>query len=93
MTLGPSLSLGNISGVSVKSDMKKRRAPPPPTLPGLGPPVQDKASEKVGGGRLRGVVDPLKGPATSLEVPCVPYLLQICGFSEESVSVESLSFI
>ncbi|XP_053753710.1 protein cordon-bleu isoform X10 [Panthera pardus] len=47
MTLGPSLSLGNISGVSVKSDMKKRRAPPPPTLPGLGPPVQDKASEKV----------------------------------------------
>ncbi|XP_044908080.1 protein cordon-bleu isoform X6 [Felis catus] len=47
MTLGPSLSLGNISGVSVKSDIKKRRAPPPPTLPGLGPPVQDKASEKV----------------------------------------------
>ncbi|XP_043444406.1 protein cordon-bleu isoform X5 [Prionailurus bengalensis] len=47
MTLGPSLSLGNISGVSVKSDMKKRRAPPPPTLPGLGPPVQDKVSEKV----------------------------------------------
>ncbi|XP_047705198.1 protein cordon-bleu isoform X5 [Prionailurus viverrinus] len=47
MTLGPSLSLGNISGVSVKSDMKKRRAPPPPTPPGLGPPVQDKVSEKV----------------------------------------------
>nr|XP_025146562.1 protein cordon-bleu isoform X1 [Bubalus bubalis] len=45
--LGPSLSLGNISGVSVKSDLKKRRAPPPPTLPRAGPPVQDKTSEKM----------------------------------------------
>ncbi|XP_054582210.1 protein cordon-bleu isoform X3 [Eptesicus fuscus] len=47
ITLGPSLSLSNISGVSVKSDMKKRRAPPPPSLPGAGPPAQDKASEKM----------------------------------------------
>uniref|UniRef100_A0A3Q2LKH6 Cordon-bleu WH2 repeat protein n=1 Tax=Equus caballus TaxID=9796 RepID=A0A3Q2LKH6_HORSE len=47
MTLGPSFSLSNISGVSVKSDMKKRRAPPPPSLPGAGPPARDKASEKV----------------------------------------------
>ncbi|XP_045876789.1 protein cordon-bleu isoform X2 [Meles meles] len=45
--LGPSLSLSNISGVSVRSDLKKRRAPPPPTLPGMGPPAQDKVSEKV----------------------------------------------
>ncbi|XP_039091625.1 protein cordon-bleu isoform X2 [Hyaena hyaena] len=45
--LGPSLSLSNISGVSVKSDMKKRRAPPPPALPGMGPPAQDRVSEKV----------------------------------------------
>ncbi|XP_023373659.1 protein cordon-bleu isoform X2 [Otolemur garnettii] len=44
LTLGPSLSLGSISGASVKSEMKKRRAPPPP---GSGLPVQDKASEKV----------------------------------------------
>ncbi|XP_075862358.1 protein cordon-bleu isoform X2 [Microcebus murinus] len=44
VTLGPSLSLGSISGVSVKSEMKKRRAPPPPSP---GPPVQGKASEKV----------------------------------------------
>ncbi|XP_052054867.1 protein cordon-bleu isoform X3 [Apodemus sylvaticus] len=43
LTLGPSLSLGNISGVSMKSDMKKRRAPPPPS-PGL--LCQDKGSEK-----------------------------------------------
>ncbi|XP_051021012.1 protein cordon-bleu [Acomys russatus] len=43
LTLGPSLSLGNISGVSMKSDMKKRRAPPPPSPGLLG---QDKASEK-----------------------------------------------
>ncbi|KAI5761112.1 COBL protein [Gulo gulo luscus] len=47
VTLGPSLSLSNISGVSVRSDLKKRRAPPPPTLPGTGPPAQDKVSEKV----------------------------------------------
>ncbi|XP_026640916.1 protein cordon-bleu isoform X3 [Microtus ochrogaster] len=43
LTLGPSLSLGNISGVSMKSEMKKRRAPPPPSPGLLG---QDKASEK-----------------------------------------------
>ncbi|KAJ8778764.1 hypothetical protein J1605_013441 [Eschrichtius robustus] len=47
-TLGPSRSLGSISGVSVKSDLKKRRAPPPPSLPRAGPPVQDKTSEKGG---------------------------------------------
>ncbi|XP_058152599.1 protein cordon-bleu isoform X28 [Dasypus novemcinctus] len=47
MTLGPSLSLSNISGMSVKSEMKKRRAPPPPSTPSSGTPVQDKASEKV----------------------------------------------
>ncbi|XP_060013491.1 protein cordon-bleu isoform X5 [Lagenorhynchus albirostris] len=46
-TLGPSLSLGSISGMSVKSDLKKRRAPPPPSLPRAEPPVQDKTSEKV----------------------------------------------
>uniref|UniRef100_A0A8C2VIF7 Cordon-bleu ubiquitin-like domain-containing protein n=1 Tax=Chinchilla lanigera TaxID=34839 RepID=A0A8C2VIF7_CHILA len=45
LSLGPSsLSLGNISGASVKSEMKKRRAPPPP---GSGLLVQDKTSEKV----------------------------------------------
>ncbi|XP_042637337.1 protein cordon-bleu [Orycteropus afer afer] len=45
--LGPSLSLSNISGVSVKSEMKKRRAPPPPSLPSTGTPVQDRALEKI----------------------------------------------
>ncbi|GAB1295822.1 Protein cordon-bleu [Apodemus speciosus] len=43
LTLGPSHSLGNISGVSMKSDMKKRRAPPPPSPALL---CQDKGSEK-----------------------------------------------
>lgn len=43
LTLGPSLSLGNISGMSMKSDMKKRRAPPPPSPGLLG---QDTVSEK-----------------------------------------------
>ncbi|XP_075413431.1 protein cordon-bleu [Tenrec ecaudatus] len=47
VTLGPSVSLSNISGMSVKSEMKKRRAPPPPSLPSPGAPVQDRASEKV----------------------------------------------
>nr|XP_056713848.1 protein cordon-bleu [Euleptes europaea] len=31
ITLGPSLSLGNISGMTASSEIKKRRAPPPPT--------------------------------------------------------------
>ncbi|XP_055479902.1 protein cordon-bleu isoform X4 [Psammomys obesus] len=43
LTLGPSLSLGNISGMSMKSEMKKRRAPPPPSP---GPLGQEKTSEK-----------------------------------------------
>nr|KAF6302246.1 cordon-bleu WH2 repeat protein [Pipistrellus kuhlii] len=47
LTLGTSLSLSNISGVSARSDVKKRRAPPPPALPGAGPPAQDRAAEKV----------------------------------------------
>lgn len=45
LSLGPSLSLGNVSGVSVKSEMKKRQAPPPPS--GAGPLIQDKTPEKV----------------------------------------------
>ncbi|XP_027692922.1 protein cordon-bleu isoform X3 [Vombatus ursinus] len=57
LTLGPSLSLSNISGVS--SDIKKRRAPPPPSVtPSVTPSAtpslpsteaigQDKMSEKV----------------------------------------------
>nr|KAF6302245.1 cordon-bleu WH2 repeat protein [Pipistrellus kuhlii] len=47
LTLGTSLSLSNISGVSARSDVKKRRAPPPPALPGAGPPAQDRAAEKM----------------------------------------------
>ncbi|KAG8510595.1 Protein cordon-bleu [Galemys pyrenaicus] len=52
ITLGTSLSLSNISGVSVKSDMKKRRAPLPPSLPSAGTssagtPMPDRASEKM----------------------------------------------
>lgn len=65
MTLGPSFSLSNISGVSVKSDMKKRRAPPPPSLPGAGPPARDKASEKVGREQPWGAVHLLTGPVNS----------------------------
>lgn len=60
LALGASLSLSNISGVSVKSDLKKRRAPPPPSLPGAGPPAQDRAAEKV-----RGRPGPLLFPLTS----------------------------
>lgn len=71
-TLGPSLSLGSISGVSVKSDLKKRRAPPPPSLPCAGPPVQDKTSEKVGRGRHSGPGLLLNEPMNSLEGVCAP---------------------
>ncbi|XP_046785095.1 protein cordon-bleu isoform X9 [Gallus gallus] len=37
-TLGPSLSLGNISGMTANPEVKKRRAPPPPVLT---PPLQN----------------------------------------------------
>nr|XP_025958092.1 protein cordon-bleu isoform X1 [Dromaius novaehollandiae] len=37
-TLGPSLSLGNISGMMANPEMKKRRAPPPPVAT---PPLQN----------------------------------------------------
>ncbi|XP_055994314.1 protein cordon-bleu [Sorex fumeus] len=47
ITPGPSLSLSNISGVSLKSDMKKRRAPPPPSQPAAAPHAQDRAPEKM----------------------------------------------
>lgn len=46
LTPGPSLSLSNISGMSLKSD-KKRRAPPPPSHPGAELPAQDRVSTKV----------------------------------------------
>ncbi|KAL6088279.1 hypothetical protein STEG23_001783, partial [Scotinomys teguina] len=75
LTLGPSLSLGNISGVSMKSDMKKRRAPPPPS-PGL--PSQDKASEKASLSsqadlqkkKRRAPAPPPQPPPPSPVVPC-----------------------
>ncbi|NXD13351.1 COBL protein, partial [Nothocercus nigrocapillus] len=37
-TLGPSLSLGNISGMTANAEVKKRRAPPPPVAT---PPLQN----------------------------------------------------
>uniref|UniRef100_A0A8C7BKF5 Cordon-bleu WH2 repeat protein n=1 Tax=Neovison vison TaxID=452646 RepID=A0A8C7BKF5_NEOVI len=90
VTLGPSLSLSNISGVSVRSDLKKRRAPPPPTLPGAGPPAQDKVSEKVGRGRLSGPVHPLDGRVIlSRSFLHALRSFQVGGFSRESVGVKS----
>ncbi|KAM5303886.1 protein cordon-bleu isoform 3-T3 [Glossophaga mutica] len=73
VTLGPSLSLSNISGMSVKSDMKKRRAPPPPSLPGSGPPGQDKASEKMSlGSQMDLQKKKRRAPAPPPPSPLVP---------------------
>ncbi|XP_053782925.1 protein cordon-bleu isoform X3 [Desmodus rotundus] len=73
VTLGPSLSLSNISGMSVKSDVKKRRAPPPPSLPGSGPPVQDKASEKMSlGSQMDLQKKKRRAPAPPPPSPLVP---------------------
>ncbi|XP_053517452.1 protein cordon-bleu isoform X2 [Artibeus jamaicensis] len=73
VTLGPSLSLSNISGLSVKSDVKKRRAPPPPSLPGSGPPVQDKASEKMSlGSQMDLQKKKRRAPAPPPPSPLVP---------------------
>ncbi|KAM7120919.1 protein cordon-bleu isoform 11-T11 [Molossus nigricans] len=73
MTLGPSLSLSNISGMSMKSDMKKRRAPPPPSLPGTGPPAQDKTSEKMSlGSQMDLQKKKRRAPAPPPPSPLVP---------------------
>ncbi|XP_036896998.1 protein cordon-bleu isoform X2 [Sturnira hondurensis] len=73
VTLGPSLSLSNISGISVKSDVKKRRAPPPPSLPGSGPLVQDKASEKMSlGSQMDLQKKKRRAPAPPPPSPLVP---------------------
>uniref|UniRef100_A0A8C9FI78 WH2 domain-containing protein n=1 Tax=Pavo cristatus TaxID=9049 RepID=A0A8C9FI78_PAVCR len=46
-TLGPSLSLGNISGMTANPEVKKRRAPPPPVLTPPEANGQGKASEEL----------------------------------------------
>ncbi|KAM8810941.1 protein cordon-bleu [Eudromia elegans] len=45
-TLGPSLSLGNISGMTANPEVKKRRAPPPPVASPLLQNVQMRGQEK-----------------------------------------------
>ncbi|XP_035866278.1 protein cordon-bleu isoform X2 [Phyllostomus discolor] len=73
VTLGPSLSLSNISGVSVRSDLKKRRAPPPPASPGAAPPAQDKASEKMSlGSQMDLQKKKRRAPAPPPPSPLVP---------------------
>ncbi|KAM8770587.1 protein cordon-bleu [Rhynchonycteris naso] len=73
LTLGPSLSLSNISGVSFKSDVKKRRAPPPPSLPGTGPPAADKTSEKMSlGSQMDLQKKKRRAPAPPPPSPLVP---------------------
>ncbi|XP_066096574.1 protein cordon-bleu isoform X6 [Saccopteryx bilineata] len=73
LTLGPSLSLSNISGVSFKSDVKKRRAPPPPSLPGTGPPAPDKTSEKMSlGSQMDLQKKKRRAPAPPPPSPLVP---------------------
>ncbi|KAM7175374.1 protein cordon-bleu isoform 1-T2 [Macrochelys suwanniensis] len=44
ITLGPSLSLGNISGMTANPEIKKRRAPPPPVAT---PPLQSMETSGV----------------------------------------------
>ncbi|XP_016053793.1 PREDICTED: protein cordon-bleu [Miniopterus natalensis] len=73
LALGASLSLSNISGVSVKSDLKKRRAPPPPSLPGAGPPAQDRAAEKLSlGSQMDLQKKKRRAPAPPPPSPLVP---------------------
>ncbi|KAJ7408736.1 cordon-bleu WH2 repeat protein [Pitangus sulphuratus] len=44
--LGPSLSLGNISGMTANPEVKKRRAPPPPVVTPVLPNVEVRGQEK-----------------------------------------------
>uniref|UniRef100_A0A8C3J689 Cordon-bleu WH2 repeat protein n=1 Tax=Calidris pygmaea TaxID=425635 RepID=A0A8C3J689_9CHAR len=45
-SLGPSLSLGNISGMTANPEVKKRRAPPPPVVTPALPNVEMSGQEK-----------------------------------------------
>ncbi|XP_064516562.1 protein cordon-bleu isoform X10 [Pseudopipra pipra] len=45
-SLGPSLSLGNISGMTANPEVKKRRAPPPPVVTPVLPNVEVRGQEK-----------------------------------------------
>ncbi|NWS17239.1 COBL protein, partial [Pachyramphus minor] len=42
--LGPSLSLGNISGMTANPEVKKRRAPPPPVVTPVLPNVEERGA-------------------------------------------------
>uniref|UniRef100_A0A8D0HFE1 Cordon-bleu ubiquitin-like domain-containing protein n=1 Tax=Sphenodon punctatus TaxID=8508 RepID=A0A8D0HFE1_SPHPU len=67
VTLGPSLSLGNISGMTATSDLKKRRAPPPPTVTPSSQSMEASAQEKSPlSGRDHVCLIPCKAPGTSL---------------------------
>ncbi|NXU82774.1 COBL protein, partial [Xiphorhynchus elegans] len=44
--LGPSLSLGNISGMTANPEVKKRRAPPPPVVTPILPNAEGRGQEK-----------------------------------------------
>uniref|UniRef100_A0A8D0HKG7 Cordon-bleu ubiquitin-like domain-containing protein n=1 Tax=Sphenodon punctatus TaxID=8508 RepID=A0A8D0HKG7_SPHPU len=69
VTLGPSLSLGNISGMTATSDLKKRRAPPPPTVTPSSQSMEASAQEKSPAqlsGRDHVCLIPCKAPGTSL---------------------------
>ncbi|NXE54368.1 COBL protein, partial [Casuarius casuarius] len=68
-TLGPSLSLGNISGMTANPEMKKRRAPPPPVAT---PPLQNMEMTSLNDLRKKKRRAPLPPSPSAPPTPAMP---------------------
>ncbi|NWS69252.1 COBL protein, partial [Crotophaga sulcirostris] len=68
-SLGPSLSLGNISGMTANPEVKKRRAPPPPVVT---PPLQNVEMTSLNDLRKKKRRAPLPPAASAPPTPAMP---------------------
>ncbi|KFO79760.1 Protein cordon-bleu, partial [Cuculus canorus] len=69
-SLGPSLSLGNISGMTANPEVKKRRAPPPPVVT---PALQNMEMTSLNDLRKKKRRAPLPPVASAPPTPAMPY--------------------
>ncbi|NXT85726.1 COBL protein, partial [Zapornia atra] len=68
-SLGPSLSLGNISGMTANPEVKKRRAPPPPVVT---PALQNVATTSLNDLQKKKRRAPLPPTASAPPTPAIP---------------------
>ncbi|XP_064516495.1 protein cordon-bleu isoform X3 [Pseudopipra pipra] len=71
-SLGPSLSLGNISGMTANPEVKKRRAPPPPVVTPVLPNVEISQGASLNDLRKKKRRAPLPPTASAPPTPAMP---------------------